>query len=72
MEELILGLNKECKVVRASFFNESEMFTRFLKERQINYPQLSYTYKPYMSFPLMPLPPIASTFDSAILKNFSL
>lgn len=48
------------------------MLSRFLPERQVAINGINYTYKPYVSFPLMPLPPIASAFDHNILRGFTL
>jgi len=72
MEELIMVLNGELKLNRANFFNEGEMLSRFLPERQLTIGGCSYTYKPYVSFPLMPLPPIVSSFDPNVLRSFAL
>lgn len=72
MEELVAFLKGQCKVNRSNFFNEGEMLSKFLPERHITVKGNSYTYKPYSSFPLMPLPPISSNFEPSILKSFAL
>ena len=72
MEEFILFLKGEVKLSRSNFFNEGEMLSLFLPEQQLTIHGWNYIYKPYVSFPLMPLPPIISSFEPSILRGFSL
>lgn len=56
---------------RVVLFNESEMLSKFLPERTLPVAN-PLSYKPYISFPLLPLPSVACSFDVELLKNFSL
>lgn len=48
------------------------MLSKYFPERSLALNGSAYSYRPYVSFPLLPLPPIASSFDPNILRGFLL